>query len=277
MPVGFNLLLSAIGLDLGGVRLLRQQEKSAPGRSPYELWRDRRNVFEEYQARQATGNRVRFGTAGHWASFVATPDSETLFVGIYRVEGYRFLNVDAPKLHIEGVDPAGTCDTYALSLSEHHHDLIGRLIVDWGPGYRSWVQRADSQDKAVVEIRRSFNESEFPGYQRFVERLSSIVSLPKGWVQALRAGRGVYMLTCPKTREQYVGSAHGEEGFHGRWLEYAETGHGSNVALKSREPRDYRVSILEVAGSAASVEDVLTMEALWKTKLQSREMGLNRN
>jgi hypothetical protein len=55
------------------------------------------------------------------------------------------------------------------------------------------------------------------------------------------------------------------------------TGHGGNVALKSRDPSDYQVSILEVCASSASVDDILATEQLWKAKLQSREMGLNRN
>ncbi len=55
------------------------------------------------------------------------------------------------------------------------------------------------------------------------------------------------------------------------------TGHGGNVALKSREPSDYQVSILEVAGSYANIDDILKMEARWKQKLQSQEMGVNRN
>ena len=54
-------------------------------------------------------------------------------------------------------------------------------------------------------------------------------------------------------------------------------GHGGNVALKSRDPADYQVSILEVAGTAATTDDVIKMEVQWKSKLQSREMGLNRN
>lgn len=39
----------------------------------------------------------------------------------------------------------------------------------------------------------------------------------------------------------------------------------------------YQVSILEVCASSASFEDILMTEQLWKAKLQSREMGLNRN
>jgi hypothetical protein len=77
--------------------------------------------------------------------------------------------------------------------------------------------------------------------------------------------------------EQYVGSATGADGFHGRWLAYARDGHGGNVALKHRDPSDYHVSVLEVAGSAATSEEIVGMETLWKQKLQSREMGLNKN
>lgn len=85
------------------------------------------------------------------------------------------------------------------------------------------------------------------------------------------------MLACPRTREQYVGSACGQEGLWGRWQSYVATGHGGNIALRSRDPSDYQVSILEVAGSAATTEEILAMEQLWKTKLRSRDMGLNRN
>ena len=173
---------------------------------------------------------------------------------------------------------------YRVSTAEQGHSglgleaqLAGRLVVDWGPGTRAWIQRADNQDKVVLEIRRAFQEPEFPGYQNFVEPLSRIASLPLSWEQALLASRGVYLLTCVRTREQYVGAAPGEKGFLGRWRHYLDGGHGGNVGLRSREPSDYRVSILEVAGSAATTEDILRTEARWKEKLQSREMGLNRN
>jgi hypothetical protein len=59
--------------------------------------------------------------------------------------------------------------------------------------------------------------------------------------------------------------------------EYFATGHGGNVGLRSRQPEDYRVSILETVGSAATAADLLALESRWKDKLQSREMGLNRN
>ena len=89
--------------------------------------------------------------------------------------------------------------------------------------------------------------------------------------------RGVYILTCPRTKEQYVGSADGKDGFWGRWMQYYRTGHGDNLGLKSRDPSDYQVAILEVAGTAADHRDILAMEGRWQRKLQSKEMGLNMN
>jgi hypothetical protein len=48
------------------------------------------------------------------------------------------------------------------------------------------------------------------------------------------------------------------------------------VALKSRTPSDYRVSILQVAGTEATTAEIIAIEERWKKKLQSKEMGLNR-
>lgn len=277
MPISLNLLLGAAGLRLDDIRLVRHKEPAKPGHTPYELWRDNRPLFEKYQARQSTDFRAGFGTAGYWASFVVTPEKETLFAGLYQVAGREELAIDSPSFHRASVDLAGTCDDYRTTLTQHLGDLVGRMVIDWGPGFRAWIQRADRQDKTVLELRRVFREPEFPGYQRFIEPLSRVTALPKGWTEALRASRGIYLLTCPRTKEQYVGAALGGGGFLGRWLDYATTGHGGNTALKSREPSDYQVSILEVAGDTATDEDIIGMEGRWKAKLQSREMGLNRN
>lgn len=167
------------------------------------------------------------------------------------------LTKDTPQPHNDEVQPAGSCDVYNLRLNEHSVDLEGRLFIEWGDGTRAWVQRADNL--------------------KFRKPLSEVAALPKTWIAVLKQATGVYLLTCPKTREQYVGSACGDEGFWQRWMEYVTTGHGGNVALKSREYSDYQVSILEVAGSSANPDDIRRMESNWKVKLQSREMGLNRN
>ncbi len=273
------MLLREADIPLGDVRLLRHKDqRAAKGRSPYELWRDDRALFESYQSAQSIDNRPRF-KAPHWASFVGTPDDATLFVGFYGAEYRGLLEQDRPIPHMEGIDKAGSCDVYELTPDNRFSDLVGRLFIEWGPGKRSWVQRADSPtgNKLITELRTAFSEPDFPGYLQFMSVLSKLDALPPGWKAALRASKGIYLLTCPKTKEQYVGSATGEHGFWGRWQDYVQTGHGGNVALKSRDPSDYQVSILEVAGTASTTDEIIGMEVLWKSKLQSREMGLNRN
>lgn len=187
------------------------------------------------------------------------------------------LPADRPHPVTDGVETAGSCHLYRLGLLDALGEYAGRLWIDWGKGYRAWIQRGDRVPKPVLELKRSFGEDPFPGFAALILNLSELEGIPAGWADALRSMKGVYLLTCPKTREQYVGIASGGDGFLGRWREYFSTGHGGNVGLRSRDPTDYRVSILETVGSAATIADLLTLEARWKDKLQSREMGLNRN
>jgi hypothetical protein len=276
MPIMFNSVLKQNNIDPADAILLRHQDRrSVPGRTPYELWRDNRPAFELYQSAHSFHNRPKFARASIWASFVGALDGATMFAGLYAATYAGVLAQDRPWPHAEGVDLAGSCDQYEVKRDGRFIDLEGKLFIDWGDGERAWVQRADRQNKPITELRPEFKEPEFPGFLNFIEPLSRIESLPKSWVEILKYAQGVYVLTCPKTREQYVGSASGIEGFWQRWMDYARTGHGGDVILKKREPSDYQVSILEVAGSSAQRDDIVKMEERWKRKLQSHEMGLN--
>lgn len=278
MPIMFNTLLIEAGLSLSDVRLLRHADRrSRKGLTPYELWRDDRAAFDTYQSVQSIKSRAEFGSANYWASFAGTEVGETLFLGLYKVKFSGLLDHDVPTPNRDDVDKAGTCHFYKVGETDVLKEYAGKLFIDWGGSPRKWIQRPDNQNKPIVELRRENKDPDFPGFSSFVKPLSRIQGLPSGWKEVLRSSRGIYLLTCPRTKEQYVGSATGESGFLERWLSYAQSGHGGNEGLKSREPSDYQVSILEVAGSAATREEILEMEVLWKTKLQSREMGLNRN
>jgi hypothetical protein len=278
MPLMFNTLLAQHGIVPADVILLRHQDqRAARGRTPYELWRDNRPAFERYQCTQRCDSRAKFSRASYWASFVGTPDGHTIFVGLYRAAYKGVLQEDEAKVHTDGMNLAGSCDEYVLEIDERFADLDGKLFIAWGEGMRSWVQRAGNQNKNITELRAEFKEPEFPGFLNFAEPLSRIEGLPSQWIAELKAAKGVYVLTCPRTKEQYVGKASGSEGFWQRWMNYVRTMHGGNIGLRSREPSDYQVSILEVAGSALSDNDIERMEAKWKNKLGSREMGLNKN
>jgi len=278
MAILFSSILRDADLPLKDVRLLRHQTSAAArGRKPYELWRDNRPAFEVYQAHQAPKERASLARAQYWASFVGTADGGTLFVGLYRASYRGLLDAPCPMPHKDGVMLAGEWDVYDLILAEQLSDLIGRLLIDWGQGTRTWIQRADGKDKPVMELRATFSEPEFPGFLSFRSNLSDLDALPATWRPALAAAKGIYLLCCPRTHQQYVGKADGNGGFWQRWQDYRANGHGGNVGLRSREQTDYQVSILEVAGTSSSAEDILRMEENWKRKLRSRDIGLNRN
>jgi hypothetical protein len=190
-----------------------------------------------------------------------------MFVGVYAARYVGLLAEDMPWAYGDGIDLAGSCDSYDLRLDDRLADLQGKLFIEWGAGARSWVQRADRQNKTVIELRPDFKEPEFRGFLNLIAPLSTVAAFPKSWIEVLKNATGVYLLTCPRTKEQYVGSAYGSEGFWHRWMDYVMTGHGGNVALKSREPSDYQVSILEVAGSNLQMEDIVAMESRARRQL----------
>lgn len=277
MPLLFNSILEQSNIPLKDVRLIRHKDRRADkGKNPFELWLTDHENFEKYQSIQSLDSEAKL-RARYWASFVGTNAGETLFVGVYEVISKKLLDKDEKRPHMEGYDLAGTCHKYELNKLEAFNEYEGRLFVEWGLGDRAWVQRADKQSKAILELRKEYKEPDFPGFIEFSCRLSEIESLPSSWISILKNAKGIYILTCPKTKEQYVGSAIGSDGLWGRWSNYSKNGDGGNIALKSREHSDYQVSILEVSGTSMNDNEILRKESIWKDKLKSREMGLNRN
>ena len=138
------------------------------------------------------------------------PSGATLFAGIYSAA--RVGEVDAgwiDPLHDKpgAALTTSTLDLYATTLLEILKPYIGCLSIDWGVGMRSWVQRTDRQNKEIAELTRVFREDEFPGYTHFIAHVSEVETMPLGWIAALKAAKGVYLLSSVRTKEQYVGSA----------------------------------------------------------------------
>lgn len=264
--------LRDVGLDLRTTRLVRHKDRRFNERV-CDAALSRGKDFEQYQASQV---KPVFRDAVHIASFVVDVRESTVFAGIWRVGRVKPGAEDDPFSRLPL--PVGSV-TYELNRTPLLDDLVGRLVIDWGDAKRVWIQRADRQDKAVVEIRRVMHEPRYPGHSRFVSRLSAIPALPPAWAEALRSVRGTYLITHRETGDQYVGAALGANGFLGRWLLYAASGHGGNVRMRElrADPAEYDVAILETVASSATDEDVLALEVLWKRKLGTRVHGLNAN
>ena len=269
MPIRFNYLLVQAGIDPSEVRLVRHQDsRTDRDRTPYRLWSRHPDDFMEYQSRQSLRSESGLGRAKYWAVFVAAPPhNETLFVGLYAVLSQKLVEsgiVDSVSIRGEKEDEH---ILYDLKPCDELSEFNGKLVIEWGKGSRSWAQRADNQDKMVLEVRRKIIEEKFIGYLAFISQLSEIDHLPNSWIDHLREAKGVYLLTCPRTGENYVGSATGEGGFHSRWQQHAAMS-GDAIRFKTREPSDLRVCILETAGSGMLDVDIIAAEYRWIEKLK---------
>jgi hypothetical protein len=254
--------------------LRHQDSRADKDRTPYLLWREfPDDDFMTYQSRQSL-KKEELGRASYWAVFVVTPSDETLFVGLYKVGKPSPGVIGAPIISIRGAHEDKPYMVFPLQKSDLLTEFDGKLVIDWGKGFLKWVQRADKQDKRVLELRSAFKEEDWPGYLKFIAPLSAIANLPSHWRDRLREAKGIYLLTCPRTTEHYVGSATGSDGFFGRWVTHLSVG-GDAIGFKSREASEYQISILEIAGSGVSDRDILQGEQLWINKLQSNAMGLN--
>lgn len=106
----------------------------------------------------------------------------------------------------------------------------------------------------------------------------------ESWRAALSNVSGVYLITDTKTGRLYVGSATGVGGIWQRWTDYSCNGHGGNRDIKNilnEKGEDYsanfQYTVLEIADTHASLDDVLQRESYWKKVLCSREHGYNAN
>ncbi|MFO1052759.1 MAG: GIY-YIG nuclease family protein [Planctomycetota bacterium] len=243
----------------------------------------RTGFLEAYESIQS---RPVFHDCEFVLRFVGELGTRARFVGCSRVLGHR------PGV---GLCPPGfPCPeiwsgnwTYHLEPMSTFDDLRDRLVIDWGQGARSWVQR--KLDKPVLEIRPRGFVADFPGYEDVIlsfDELKRIVNQPDAnrvWHRTLSAVAGVYLIVDLQTSHQYVGSAHGDRGILGRWECYAATGHGGNARLLELVGTDasragsFQFTILRTLPKSMAAREVLEIEAAFKRKLGSRAFGLNAN
>lgn len=273
--ITFNDILHSAGVDPGKVRLARHQDTRTRDRSIYAIWTSPGGpeLVEQYQAIQKDD---RFEVGGFVASFVVTPPprSETLFIGLYEVLARAECQAGS-RDPITGIDVTGLY-RYEMAYDGRLDEYKERLVVDWGPGTRSWVQLAWRQPKPIRALRDQ-QEPPFPGFSQFCVDVQDLPGIYPSWQERLREVKGIYVLVDKNTGKQYVGSAKGEESLWGRLSEYARTGHGGNVGLKKNKGAQYQVGVLQIVDLSLPDHNIEEIENWWKRKLMTKKYGLNGN
>jgi hypothetical protein len=273
--ITFNDVLRSAGVDPARVRLARHQDTRTPGRSIYATWKSPGGPeqVEEYQAVQ---DRDRFEVGGFVAGFLVTPPprNETLFIGLYQVLSVARCESGSREA-LTGIDVTGLY-RYEMARDGRLDEYKERLVIEWGPGTRSWCQRASRQSKPIRAISDQ-QEPPFPGFAQFCVDVHDVPGIYPGWQERLREVKGIYVLVDKETGKQYVGSAKGYDSLWGRFSDYARTGDGGNVELKLRKGARYQIGVLQVVDLSLPDHSIEEIEGWWKRKLMSREHGLNRN
>ena len=175
----------------------------------------------------------------------------------------------------------GSLRTFDLVVSEHMADLRNRLVIAW-PAPRSWwLKGATAAAYPVVEIADA-EPVPFPGFDRLVLDYAQLQAVMRehryaSWRTALSSVVGIYLITDTLDGRQYVGKADGAESIRQRWGAYAANGHGGNVELRNIDPNSFRYSLLRVFDPATPGRSINEAESHFKSALDTRRHGLNRN
>lgn len=249
--------------------------------------------------RRLTGGRRTSGNGVHqaltkiqyFASFLGRVPGQALFVGLYRVNTWKEMaTTDILKLAAvaelveRGNEPDTTRPTYVwfdlVPVPDFYPERKGRLVINWPPPERSWWRRAHNKDEmTVLTIHEdSALEAEMDPWESLVLSWDDLGVMPARWKAAIKEWRGAYYTFDVSDGMGYVGSASGGDNLLGRWLGYAATGHGGNVLLRDRDPKDFRFSILQRVSPDMPPAEVVALESTWKRRLHSRTpFGLNDN
>lgn len=147
----FNEILQVHDINPAQVAVLRHTGQRGPlGFTPYDLWRRQDGSFDRYQSTQAR-NKPLFEKP-FWASFVAAPNNETLFVGLYGVAKGDSSEIDwlCPMTDKPPGYKGGPSDLYHIVALEALSEYRGNLEIGWDAGYVSWARYALRSDHAVL-------------------------------------------------------------------------------------------------------------------------------
>lgn len=198
-----------------------------------------------------------------------------LFVGVYHVLGCR----SHPNHKTDFL--------YSTTLLPKQEEMIGRITVRHKRTRNSRIWCKPGIALPILEIRREkLTIEDFPGYNGILISHSKVKIITDqkiaSWHGALANIKGIYLVTDTATGKHYVGKASGKTGIWQRWCSYAKNGHGGNKELKAVLKRKgakymahFQYSVLEIADTHASDNDILERETYWMNALKSRTFGMN--
>ncbi len=217
----------------------------------------------------------------------------THVVSLIRMHGGedRWLFAGVYRSGLPAAQPGKSEWIYPLEELPECTEMNGRIVVRFRRSSRqSYLLAENCAGSLVLDaiLPERLSIGEFPGFKAVNLDKSELDLIVRheveSWRAALSSVAGVYLISDGVSGRLYVGSAIGEGGIWQRWQSYASTGHGGNVELVrllaeagADRAKGFRYSILEIADTHASGNDILRRESHWKEVLLTRQFGLNAN
>lgn len=271
--------------DVKRIRLIRhkdsRKDKNIGGKiyesSLYDIYLHENDVFMTYQSEQLV---KKFKDVDYIVSFIGEEGVTSRFVGVYKNNGILKMLSDYNG------EPHAKFDIQEINGFEI---LKNRVIINWNNPI-SWLQQY-SNEMFVTRIDRGITENNIPVFVRYEDivldysQLHAIIdSNNSEWKSKLESCNCIYLILDKSNGKQYIGSTYNTKGIWGRWIEYANTGHGGNVELKKcididpkYAEKNFQWCILETLPIKILPELAIERESLYKRKLGTRIHGHNKN
>ena len=295
LEMNLNDLLLGKNIDPQHVLVLRHTPRE-PELNEVLPWlaADKPDVFNAYQQTQTTRVEKQMTRAEFVASFIGHKPGKALFVGLYEVEGSKPKTrkeygkieaiIELEKLRMKGFteeDPRASILWFDLVLTDFYAHWKGKLIVDWPPpdiAWSRWAHRPKNRMPVFAVLEESALDSAMPEWNAIDFTWDQLHAFPTRLKSRLSQWRAIYYIFDTSDGKGYVGSAYGENNLLGRWLDYADCGHGGNALLRLRNPHNFRFTILERVSPDMKERDVISLESSWKQRLHTQQpYGLNEN
>ncbi len=278
----FSDILIKAGIDPAKVKLIRHSLTDKVFKECYDA-----GMVYEYTAHQKADFSKGYE---YWVAFISGAGTLAKFHSIYKVGSSK---PDTKNTVPKGL-PAKEAEKYTgenavfkLTRLDVLEDLENKLTIDWGNSARMWHQKGTTE-KPVVSIAPD-EKKVFTGFENLVKTYDELKEIFENeevygsWHTALKSVYAIYLIVDTETGKQYVGSAYGKDGLFGRWSVYLDTHHGGNKGMKEvicDHPERYHAfqfSILQILPKTVTDDEVIHIESLWKSKLQSIKFGMNDN
>ncbi|MCZ4279933.1 GIY-YIG nuclease family protein [Kiloniella laminariae] len=229
--------------------------------------------FEKWQSWQSKQNFNR----EFIVSLIQLSEPNTwLFAG-----AFKSLNCDWNENHYD----------YDTSPVEELEQYTGRLKIHFNRTGRQSYLKAENWCE-LLNVNELLAERiiirDFTGYSTTMLSKAHLDIVVKqkvsSWYNSLSSVSGIYLITDLNSGKMYVGSATGEGGIWQRWVDYSLTGHGGNVELRNtlkslghEYVNNFQYSVLEIADTHTTTDEIRERENYWKEVLGTRKFGYNAN